>query len=312
MNRLLLPLLCLVSTAVAAQQPVSTSAVPTFERIDPPSQPAGAIPLYTGVAPGSENRNIAEVWDRMPDGQPILRNVTRPTLTPVLPDLGKATGAAMIVVPGGGFQMLAMQNEGWAIAQWLADHGIAAFVLKYRILETPADEKALLAFFARSMGAMMQGPEQDRVVKAPQATDDALQAVKIVRAGAAKWSIDPARIGMIGFSAGAIATRQAALAADPKSRPNYIGYIYGPMSAVDVPADAPPMFAALALDDPLFGREGFGIVENWRKARSPVEFHAYEKGSHGFGAGKPGTTTTMMLPELLTWMQSRGLLDNAK
>ena len=247
----------------------------------------------------------------MPDGQPILRNVTRPTLTPVLPDRGKATGAAMIVLPGGGFQLLAMRNEGWAIARWLADHGIAAFVLKYRILETPADEKALLDSLARSMGAMMQGPEQDRVPKAPQATDDALQAVRIIRASAAKWGIDPKRVGMIGFSAGAIATRQAALAPDPKARPNYIGYIYGPMSAIDVPADAPPMFAALALDDPLFGHEGFGIVENWRKARSPVEFHAYEKGSHGFGVGKPGTTTTMMLPELLAWMQSRGLLDNA-
>jgi hypothetical protein len=119
MNRLLLALLCLVAALAEAQQPASTAAVPMFERIDSPPQPAGAIPLYTTVAAGSENRNLPEVWDRMPDGQPILRNVTRPTLTPVLPDHGKATGAAMIVVPGGGFQMLAMQNEGWAIAQWL-------------------------------------------------------------------------------------------------------------------------------------------------------------------------------------------------
>ena len=84
------------------------------------------------------------------------------------------------------------------------------------------------------------------------------------------------------------------------------------MVAVTVPAHAPPLFTALALDDPLFGGQGFGVVDSWRKAGRAVEVHGYERGGHGFGVGKPGTSTTMLLPEFLAWMQSRGLLAKEK
>jgi acetyl esterase/lipase len=202
--------------------------------------------------------------------------------------------------------MLSMDNEGWPVARWLADHGIAAFVLKYRLNDTPAEESAFLEKMGAAMAEAMKEGGHPPDLKEPRATEDALTALRLVRTQASKWRIDPARVGMIGFSAGAMTTLNAALA--PADRPAFIGYIYGPMAAIDVPAAAPPMFAALAIDDGLFGRQGFGIVESWRKAGLPVELHAYEKGDHGFGMGKPGTTTTLMLDEFYAWVKDRGLL----
>lgn len=307
-----LSIVCAVAlVAPAAAQPVRTPAEMardfTFKPIATPAEP-GAIPLYSGVAPGSETSTAVERWNIMGNGQRVVRNVVRPTITPFLPDPKKATGAAVIVAPGGGFKMLSMDNEGWPVAKWLASRGIAVFVLKYRLNETPADE----AGFMREMGAVfaaaMSGKGERPDLTEPRATADALQALKMVRAGAAKWRIDPARVGMVGFSAGAMTTLNATLVADAAARPAFVGYIYGPMVAVNVPADAPPMFAALALDDGLFGRQGFGIVENWHKAKRPVELHAYERGDHGFGMGLAGTTTTGWLPQFYSWLEARKLL----
>jgi len=299
------------SSALAAQ-PAAAPARPMFERTAPPASPAQSFPLYAGPVPGAAPSTAPEVWDLMLGQNLVLRNVTRPTLTPFLPAPGKATGAAVIVLPGGGFTVLAMKDEGWSVARWLADHGVAAFVLKYRTASTPDDETALVGSLTRSMGAMMVDPERTLAPLAPPAVADAIEALKRVRTDAAKWQVDPARVGMVGFSAGAMATRSVVLTPDPAQRPAFFGYVYGPMSAVDVPAGAPPMFAALALDDPLFARAGFGIVDAWRKAKVPVELHGYEAGGHGFGMGKPGTTTTMLMPEFLAWMQARGLLERIK
>ena len=120
---------------------------------------------------------------------------------------------------------------------------------------------------------------------APQIAD-AEAAFALVRANAAKWHVDPDRIGMIGFSAGAALTMATTLSnrdAKPEAaKPAFIGNIYGSLAAVEVPVDAPPLFAAVAADDPRF-RLNFGLVESWRKANRPVEFHYYEQGGHGFG-----------------------------
>lgn len=295
--------LALLSVAPALAQ---HAAPPMFDRIAPPPTIPGTVPLYDRPLPS--DGGSPEIWDSMFGAQPVVRNVSQPTITPFLPTPTKATGAAVVVMPGGGFTLVAMQSEGWAVARWLADHGIAAFVVKYRIKRTPDEEKLVLGSLARDMGGLMTDPEGTMAPLAPPAVADALQALSVVRAGAAKWKIDPKRVGMIGFSAGAMATRLAALSADATKRPAYFGYIYGPMGAVTVPTDAPPMFAALALDDPLMGKQGFGVVESWRKASRPVELHAYERGDHGFGTGKPGTTTTLMLPEFLAWLQGRGIV----
>jgi acetyl esterase/lipase len=316
-----LTMLAVLSALIAAPAVAQTTApaapgaeMPaafTFTRIAAPAEP-GAIPLWPGVAPGSEGRKAAEIWDTMGNGQRVVRNVVRPTLTPFLPDPAKATGAAVIVAPGGGYKMLSMDNEGWPVAKWLADRGIAAFVLKYRLNETPADEPV----FMREMGAMfaeiMRSGTRPPALEEPRAVQDALQALKLVRAGASRWNLDPKRVGMIGFSAGAMTTMKAVLEGQGDARPDFIGYIYGQMLPVDVPADAPPMFAALALDDGLFGRQGFGVVDAWHKANRPVELHAYEQGDHGFGMGKAGTTSILMMDEFRAWLDARGLLGKGE
>ena len=261
-----------------------------------------------GLHPPVTANCAAEIWDRMGNGDRIVRNVVRPTLTPFLPDPARATGAAVIVAPGGGYKMLSMDNEGWPVAKWLADRGIAAFVLKYRVHETAADEQAFLREMGAVFEAAMRSGTRPPDLQEPRAVHDALQALRMVRKGAESWRIDPKRVGMIGFSAGAMTTLRAVLEGKAGEKPDYIGYIYGPMTAVEVPADAPPMFAALAIDDGLFGRQGFGIVESWRKAGRGVELHAYEKGDHGYGLGRPGTTTTLMMDQFRLWLGARGLL----
>ena len=228
-------------------------------RLEPMAKPdqAKAIPLYL-----ADKAADAEQWARV-TGQvgamridnAIVRNVTRPTVTPYLPDSAKATGAAVLVTPGGAFLSLSMTSEGEAIARWLADHGVAAFVLKYRLNETPRDDKAYMGVVAERMGAVARlGHTPD--IKEPRATQDALAALALVRGRAASFGVDPARVGMIGFSAGAMTALRATLEGKGAARPAFIGYIYGPMEAVAVPADAPPMFNAIALDDGLFKGQG--------------------------------------------------------
>lgn len=269
-----------------------------------------AIPLYGAGNPGkpedemvfSEGRNV--------------RNVTYPTLTPVLPEPGKANGTAVIVAPGGGFMFLSMEHEGWSVARALADQGMTAFVLKYRLSPTPADENEFQAAVIRLIMDIDQGTGDRPRLDDSEAGEDALAALRLVRERADEWGIDPARVGMIGFSAGAITTLKAVLDAeadaDPSTLPpDFFGYIYGPMNAVEVPADAPPMFAALAMDDTLFSRGGYEIVGAWRDAKRPVELHIYQTGGHGFGLGQPGTTSTGLMPQFLAWMEMQGWLNPA-
>jgi acetyl esterase/lipase len=303
-------LLGLVCATASAQVPPGMQMTP----MDPPAELANAIPLYKGVAPGSENDKQKEKWAKVTDDY-VARNVTSPTLTPFLPAKGKATGAAVIVAPGGGFQVLAMKNEGIDVARYLADHGIAAFVLKYRIRPTPESDQEMQADMAKMMGPRPAGgPPADRPPpSAPAfAMDDAQTALKLVRSRAAEWAVDPKRVGMIGFSAGAMNTLATALRNDPAARADFIGIIYGPLSAVQVPQPAPPLFAAIAADDPLIGTGDFGLIKSWRDAKAPVEFHLYEHGGHGFGMRKLSKTSDLWADQFYTWMQTRGLLAETK
>ena len=294
------------SVATAAEPAPTRPAAPSYPIPVPTSAPdeRGALPLYPDQA-----ATRPENWVKFGEDYAV-RNVTRPTLTPVLPPAGRATGAAVIVAPGGAFMLLAMSLEGWTVAQALADRGIAAFVLKYRLNETPADEQAFGAFAAARMaGTANLGPDAPMPeIREPRAVEDALAALRLVRANAARWGVDPARIGMMGFSAGAMTTLNAALAREAAVRPAFIAPIYPPMLEVEVPADAPPMFVAMALDDELFGRQGFGLIDSWHRAGRPVEFHAYERGGHGFGTGRPGTTSTLMLEQFVAWLRARGVV----
>jgi acetyl esterase/lipase len=295
----LLLVAALTTTATAQRPPDMPMPVP----ITTPAQP-GAIPLYGGAKPPAAP---VERWMQIGTDR-VARNVSVPTITPVLPARGKATGAAAIVAPGGAFMLLSMDHEGFKTARWLADHGIAAFVLKYRLNETPDAPTDAMAFMDRRMAAAMRDPAGTTTIQEPRATEDGLAALHLVRARAGEWGIDPRRVGMIGFSAGARMAMQVVLTAKPEEQPAFLGYIYGAMFALDVPADAPPMFAALAMNDGLLKNQGLGIAEAWRKAGRPIELHVYERGDHGYGTGKPGTTTIGMMPQLLAWLEMRGLL----
>jgi acetyl esterase/lipase len=274
-----------------------------------PEQPS-AITLGTGQLPGA---TAAESWHRQ-YGSHFARNVTVATLTPFLPDASEATGTAVIVAPGGGFRTLSMENEGWDVARALAKRGIAAFVLKYRLNQTPRDMPA----FERSMAEMFSGtarpPRSDPAAAiadlAPQIADSRA-AFALIRKRSAEWKVDPDRIGMVGFSAGAMLTMATAVAGEG-AQPAFIGNIYGPLSTLRVPADAPPLFVALAADDPFFANAGFGLIESWKAAKRPVEFHLYEQGGHGFGMYPKETTSTGWFDAFVSWMKMRGLLDQVR
>jgi len=295
----------LVATGALAPGAQAQAQDDRMTPIAAPAQP-DAIELGTGALPGA---TAPEAWHRQ-YGSTFARNVTVATLTPFLPDPAKATGAAVVVAPGGGFRTLSMNNEGWDVAKALADRGIAAFVLKYRLNQTPQDMPA----FERSMREMFSGaarpprpaPEAAIAGLAPQIAD-ARAAFALIRRRAQEWRIDPERIGMIGFSAGAMLTIATTLAGQD-AKPAFIADIYGPLAPVTVPADAPPLFVALAADDPLFGSSGYGLVDGWRAAKRPVEFHLYEQGGHGFGMYRKETTSTGWFDAFADWLRMHGFV----
>ena len=296
--------MCLSGLAIATTLPASAQT-DVMAPIATPAQP-GAIILGTGTLPGAR---AAEAWHSQ-YGSVFARNVTVATLTPFLPDPAKATGTAVIVAPGGGFRTLSMENEGWDVARALAARGVAAFVLKYRLNQTPQD----LATFARPTPPGSQPPRPDPAAMmarlAPQIAD-ARAAFATIRQRAGEWHVDPERVGMVGFSAGAMLT-MATTVAGQDAKPAFIGNIYGPLAAMTVPADAPPMFVALAADDPFFGNGGFGLIDSWRAAKRPVEFHLFEQGGHGFGMYQKTTTSTGWFDEFARWMDMHGWLKPAR
>ena len=293
---------CAMATPAQAQNDKMTP-IPT------PAQQDGIV-LGTGPLPGATG---AESWYRQYDRN-FARNVTIATLTPYLPHSSRATGTAVIVAPGGGFRSLSMENEGSDVARALAARGVAAFVLKYRLIPTPPDPGA----FERSMAEMFAGAAQprkqpNRVPAAPSLAPelaDARAAFALIRKHSTKWHVDPARIGMVGFSAGAMLTLQTALQTQD-ARPAFIAIIYGPLEPVTVPADAPPMFVALAADDPIFGGRGLGLIQSWMAAKRPVEFHLYEQGGHGFGMYQKETTSTGWFNAFVQWLGMHGMLKPA-
>ncbi len=144
---------------------------------------------------------------------------------------------------------------------------------------------------------------------APQLADSTA-AFRLIRSRAAQWHVDADRIGMIGFSAGAMLTMATTLATTD-AKPAFIGNIYGPLGSMTVPQDAPPMFAAIAADDPLFGGRDFKLIDDWRAAKRPVEFHLYERGGHGFGMYPKATTSTGWFDAFVRWLDMHGMLKLA-
>lgn len=277
----------------------------------PAQKDEAAIQLYDGAAPGSENATQTETWFDI-GTERWVTNVTVPTLLPVLPDDPDETRAAVIVVPGGGFQFVSIDNEGYPIAEWLAERGVAAFVLKYRVMESPEGAEAFSAHMGRLFAPQPGDEPIDVRDGIPFAVADAQTALNLVRGKASEWGYDADKVGMVGFSAGAMTTLGVSRVEDETApKPDFIGYIYGPMVAVDLPDQVPPMFNAIAADDPLFQGQGFGLVEAWQATGAPVELHYYQNGGHGFGSYKRGATADRWFDQFMAWMETRGLLDNA-
>lgn len=289
-------LVALVALLVAA--PAAAQAPRTLT-------PIAARPQPGEVAMGDPRAPDREQW-MLRDGSVDVRNVTRPTLTPVLP-VGPGTGAAVIVAPGGGFLGLAIEDEGWKVARWLANHGIAAFVLKYRVLPTPRDPAVFQDSLARAMRGERTGvaPPEDTPA---EALADGLAALRHVRANAARYGVDPKRVGFMGFSAGGFLTRSV-VAEGGADRPDFAAPIYPNMKPMRVPADAPPMFVTMAADDFLLQRSGgFGLIDSYRAAGRSIEFHLLADGGHGFGLGRAGTGSEGWIERFHTWLATRGLL----
>jgi acetyl esterase/lipase len=294
-----------IFAALTAAAFISTSASAQMPTPDSGNQPE---PLPQGILLyGTHQAGVLPEQVAGARPQRIVRNVVDPTLTPFLPDPAKATGAAVIVAPGGGFVMLSIDSEGYLVAQWLADHGVAAFVLKYRIRETDRDPVANAAS-TRKLFQRGAASANNTLGTPDTSIADAEAAVRMVRSRAAEWKIDPKRVGFVGFSAGAMLTLDIGFDKDTSVRPDFIAPIYGPFGPRNIPADAPPMFAAIAVNDPLLGKTNLELILAYRAAHRPVEFHWYEKGGHGFGMRTMGTTSDLWIDEFYTWMKDRGEL----
>jgi acetyl esterase/lipase len=247
-------------------------------------------------------------------GRVMLRNISEPTLTVFRPETPNGTG--IIVCPGGGWRILAWEHEGLDVARWLAAHGYTAFLLKYRVRGTPvaqADYDAEMArMFARidltrtgknafrAMGEIVP-TEAFRDARAA-ASDDGRRAVAIVRERAREWDVDPARIGMIGFSAGAFLAIDVAM--EPRAAPlAFVAAIYGGETlGRPVPPDAPPLFTCIAQDDVLLYRVVEGLYADWTDAVRSAELHIYRRGAHGFGMIKQGLPSDRWTEHFRDWL----------
>lgn len=261
---------------------------------------AAAIPdpvsLWPGGAPGSENRA------REPERQEgsNVANVHNPSITPFIP-AGKGTGTAVIIAPGGGHSKLCLGHEGYALAEWFREHGIAAFVLKYRLAREPGSTYTIQE----------------------HAMADTRRAIRIVRSRAGEWGIQPDRIGIIGFSAGGELAAFAAMQSDPgkpgaadpieraSSRPDFQALIYpGTSHLFTAQQGMPPVFIACGYGDRPDISEGMAsLYLKYKAAGVKAELHIYSNAKHGFGY-RPGTTS----PEgkwpdrFVEWLAAGGLL----
>ena len=282
----------------------STSAV------DASIQPRTTINLYPGAAPGFEQAHQKEK-DEALFGVHIVRNVVSPTLTVYLPNGAQATGTGVIIAPGGAFMMLSIDSEGHDVARWLAARGIAAFVLKYRLSETPDDDTQFQQKMTELLSpAMTPGGDHhvnldfDTIAKPGIA--DGLQAIRLVREHAAEWGVDPAKVGFLGFSAGAMVATGVLLQRDAAARPNFDAPIYGaPFGALPaIPSNLPPIFLAYAADDPIAAAPVTQFYRALTAAGYKPELHVFSAGNHGFGMRRQGTSSDHWIDEFYFWLQA--------
>jgi acetyl esterase/lipase len=266
------------------------------------------IPLYPGVAPGSTQQNYPEKQYLSQRWGEVVTNVTRPSLTVFKPSPELRNGTAIVICPGGGMMALVINNEGYDVAKYLAARGVTAFVLKYRLAHTGDDAPQEFADLLKDMPKFQ---EMWQTVE-PQAVTDGLAAVTYVRQHASEWGVSPDRVGIIGFSAGGTVTAGVAFQFAPEGRPAFVAPIYAAAAGFKdspVPADAPPMFIAVATDDS-FGLvpDSLALYQKWAGVHKSVELHIYAKGGHGFGMKTQNIPTDHWIDRFTDWLELQGWL----
>jgi endo-1,4-beta-xylanase len=290
---------CLARTLTAACSAFAVLLTPIAAQ---PAQQPKEIRLWTGTAPGSEGKTGDESVRITPDGEHVVSNVHHPSLTPYLAPKAKATGAAVIVIPGGGHREIWSDHEGHNVARWLSERGVSAFVLKYRLAREPnstykVDEHALA---------------------------DAQRAIRLVRSRAQQWNIIPTRLGVLGFSAGGELAALASMRFDAgnkeagdavereNSRPDFQVLIYPGSSARIVAAkDSPPIFLACGYKDrPDISKGLAEVYLKFKEAGVPAELHIYANAGHGFGLRQKNTGAAAQWPvHVHEWMADLGFLQ---
>lgn len=273
------------------------AAAPTFAAL--PKDLPVAIPLWPQGAPGSESR--AHEPEQFEGDN--CSNVHQPSLTPYLPAHDRATGTAILICPGGGHAKLCLGHEGYELAEWFRDRGIAAFVLKYRL--------------AREKGSTYTVQEH--------AMADTRRALRLVRSRAAEWQLKPDRVGILGFSAGGELAAFAAMQHDsgkPDSadaierhscRPDFQALIYpGSSGSFTVEPGMPPVFIAAGYGDRADIAEGMATLYlKYKAAKVPAELHIFANAGHGFGYrhhSKP-TAASRWPTRLTEWLADSSLLS---
>ncbi|MBI5773754.1 MAG: alpha/beta hydrolase [Verrucomicrobia bacterium] len=270
--------------------------------------------IWPGPPPGDENLKLPPEGDttkadgRLVGGKSVIRlgNVATPMLEVFPAPKDKATGAACVVCPGGGFSILAYDLEGTEVAEWLNSIGVTAFVLKYRV------------------------PARDKDKRWLAAVQDAQRAMSLVRRRAAEWAVDPKRIGICGFSAGGASAGLTALLFDQRqyaplddadkvsSRPDFAMLIYAAYFVdrgsttlrddIKVPKNAPPMFFAHAFDDGVPVFNPLLLAAEMKKVGVPAEVHVYPAGGHGYGLRRTEMPVTTWPDRAADWLRVSGWL----
>ena len=240
-----------------------------------------------------EKSFFSEVWQT-----PVVTNVSKPSLMVYTPKVRKSD-VAVIICPGGGQYGHSIESEGTQVAQWLNDHGVTAFVLKYRLVPTGEDGTKQIM----EDGDMVEVNARKLL---PLSTSDAQHAIKYVRDNAEMYNIDPSRVGLMGFSAGGAVTMNTTYTTSEENLPDFIAPIYAWMNVVDkggVPDKKMPMFVACASDDPLLlAPASVQLYQDWVKVKQEAELHMYTKGGHGFGMRDQGLPSDEWIEHFGTWL----------
>jgi acetyl esterase/lipase len=262
----------------------------------PPAPPPGSPPQVIGQYHATRAAAMygRDQWEEI-DGRRTVRNVTRPTITPVLPSPDLASGAAVILVPDGGFLRLEIDKEGYTLARQLADRGVAAIVLKYRTEETPVD--VLQSYDAQRAREQQLKSDPKTVTPGMKLLAEDLQdALRVARQRANEMGVDPQRIGVLGFSTAASMVLANALSSD---HPAFVASVDGVPTVSSVTENAPPLFL-ITSDDAKTKKASSMLTNSWRKSPSLADARAY--------SAKQRSSIGYWCNDFVAWLKERKVM----